>query len=308
MGYYRQASLRKNLQLRAGIIQAIRRFFVDRDYLEVETPIRIPAPVPEAHIDAVESGDRFFLHASPELCMKRLLAAGIHRIFQICKCFRQAERGRLHLPEMTLLEWYRADSDYLDMMGECEALINTVARRNGSKEEILIYQGKEIKLTPPWLRIPVNEAFEKWGSIPLDVALARGQFDEIMVEKIEPNLALTRPVFLYDYPASRAALARLKPQDLRYAERFELYIGGLEICNAFSELTDPVEQRKRFECETEHRRKSGKPVYPMPEKFLAALGGMPAAAGNALGIDRLVMLFSDSKQIDDVVAFTPEEL
>lgn len=307
MGYFRQTSLQKNLQLRARIIQAIRRFFVDRDYLEVETPIRIPAPAPEAHIDAVESEDRF-LQTSPELCMKRMLAAGIDRIFQICKCFRQGERGRLHLPEMTLLEWYRADSNYLDMMDECEALINAVARMNGSKEDILTYQGNEIKLTPPWTRISVSEAFEKLGSTPLHVALERGQFDEIMVEKIEPNLAQTRPVFLYDYPASRAALARLKPQDSRFAERFELYIGGLEICNAFSELTDPVEQRKRFECETDHRRKSGKPVYPMPEKFLAALGNMPPAAGNALGIDRLVMLFSDSKQIDDVVAFAPEEL
>jgi lysyl-tRNA synthetase class 2 len=144
--------------------------------------------------------------------------------------------------------------------------------------------------------------------MPIDDALAADQFDEIMVEKIEPNLAQNRPVFLYDYPASRAALARLKPQDLRFAERFELYIGGLEICNAFSELTEPVEQRERFKREMDHRRKAGKPVYPVPEKFLTALGNMPAAAGNALGIDRLVMLFSDSKQIDDVVAFTPEEL
>ena len=307
MGYDRQASLQKNLQLRARIIQEIRRFFVDRDYLEVETPVRIPAPAPEAHIDAVESGERF-LQTSPELCMKRLLAAGIHRIFQICKCFRQGERGRLHLPEMTLLEWYRADSDYLDMMDECEALINTVARMNGSEKDLLIYQGKEIKLTPPWPRISVSEAFEKLGSTPLNAALEGGRFDDIMAEKIEPTLAQSRPVFLYDYPACRAALARLKPQDLRFAERFELYIGGLEICNAFSELTDPVEQRERFERETDYRRKAGKPVYPMPEKFLSALGSMPAAAGNALGIDRLVMLFSDSRQIDDVVAFTPEEL
>jgi len=302
-----QKKLRENLIVRAHIIQTIRMFFIDHDYLEIETPIRIPAPAPEAHIDAVAAGD-WFLQTSPELCMKRLLAAGIQRIFQICKCFRQAERGRLHLPEMTLLEWYRTDSNYLDMMDECEALVNTVARRNGSKEEILIYQGKEIKLAPPWPRMSVSEAFEKLGSIPLHVALERGQFDEIMVEKIEPNLAQTRPVFLYDYPASRAALARLKPQDLRYAQRFELYIGGLEICNAYSELTDPVEQRKRFEYERENRRKSGKPVYPMPQKFLTALGSLPAAAGNALGIDRLVMLFSDSNQIDEVVAFTPEEL
>jgi len=303
---YRQQKIKKNLIIRAQIIQTIRRFFIGNGYLEIETPIRIPAPAPEAHIEAVESGD-WFLQTSPELCMKRLLAAGFPRIFQICKCFRHGERGRLHLPEMTMLEWYRIDTNYEDIMDECEALIASVARKIGS-EDILTYQGKEIELTPPWPRISVNEAFEKWGSIPLDVALERGQFDEIMVEKIEPNLALTRPVFLYDYPASRAALARLEPPDLRYAERFELYIGGLEICNAFSELTDPVEQRKRFEYETEHRRKSGKPVYPMPEKFLTALGDMPAAAGNALGVDRLVMLFSNSKQIDDVVAFTPEEL
>jgi lysyl-tRNA synthetase class 2 len=207
MGNFRQTSLQTNLQLRAGIIQAIRSFFVDRDYLEVETPIRIPAPAPEAHIDAVESGEGF-LQASPELCMKRLLAAGIRRIFQICKCFRQGERGRLHLPEMTLLEWYRADSHYFDMMDESEALINTVARMNGSKEDILIYQGKEINLTPPWPRISVSEAFEKWGSIPLDVALERGQFDDIMVDQIEPNLAPSRPIFLYDYPASRVPAQR----------------------------------------------------------------------------------------------------
>ena len=307
MGYFRETSLEKNLQLRARIIQAIRGFFVERDYLEVETPIRIPAPAPEAHIDALESGDRF-LQTSPELCMKRLLAAGIPRIFQLCKCFRQGERGRLHLPEMTLLEWYRADSNYLDLMEECEDLINTVARINGSKEDILIYQGNEIKLAPPWPRIAVSEAFEKWGSTALQDALERGQFDEIMVEEIEPGLAQGRPVFLYDYPSSQAALARLKPQDSRFAERFELYIGGLEICNAFSELTDPVEQRERFEREADQRRRSGNPIYPMPEKFLAALGDMPPAAGNALGIDRLVMLFSDSPQIDDVVAFTPEEL
>jgi lysyl-tRNA synthetase class 2 len=307
MGYCRQTSLQKHLQRRARIIDTIRKFFVHNEYLEVETPIRIPAPAPEAHIDAVESGG-WFLQTSPELCMKRLLAAGIHRIFQICKCFRQGERGRLHLPEMTLLEWYRVDSNYLDLMDECEALINTIARRNGPQEDILFYQGKEIKLIPPWPRLSVSDAFEKFSPIPLNTVLEQGQFDDIMVERIEPNLGQTQPVFLYDYPASRGALARLKLQDLRYAERFELYIGGLEICNAFSELSDPIEQRERFERQQDHRRKSDKPVYPMPQKFLAALANMPAAAGNALGIDRLVMLFSDSNQIDEVVAFTPEEL
>ena len=252
MGYFRQVSWRKNLQLRACIIQAIRRFFVDRDYLEVETPIRIPAPATEAHIDAVESGN-WFLQTSPELCMKRLLAAGFPRIFQICKCFRLGERGRLHLPEMTLLEWYRADSSYRDMMNECETLIGHITREVSSKN-MISYQGSEIDLTPPWRRISVAEAFEKFTPMTMDAALETDRFDEIMVEAIEPNLAQPQPIFLYDYPASRGALARLKPEDSRYAERFELYIGGLEICNAFSELTDPVEQRARFEREQDHRR------------------------------------------------------
>jgi lysyl-tRNA synthetase class 2 len=304
---YRQKRLRRNLIIRGQVIQIIRKFFIEHDYLEIETPIRIPAPAPEAHIDAVASGN-WFLQTSPELCMKRLLAAGYPRIFQICKCFRQGERGRFHLPEMTLLEWYRADSNYQDMMNECEALIFSVAQKMGSKKDGIVYQGKEIRLIPPWSRISVKDAFDKFGSISLEGALQRDQFDEIMVTEIEPGLGQSRPVFLYDYPASRGALARLKPQDRRYAERFELYIGGLEICNAFSELADSAEQRERFERDRDQLKKSGKPVYPMPEKFLATLGNMPAAAGNALGVDRLVMLFSDSKQIDEVVAFTPEEL
>jgi lysyl-tRNA synthetase class 2 len=301
-----QKRLRKNLTIRARVIQAIRKFFIKRDYLEIETPVRIPAPAPEAHISAIESED-WVLQTSPELCMKRLLASGYRRIFQICKCFRQAERGRLHLPEMTLLEWYRADSDYQDMMNECEALIISVAQKMGKKKGI-VYEGEEIRLTPPWPRISVSDAFDRFGSISLESALAKDQFDEIMVTEIEPALGQSRPVFLYDYPACRGASARLKPQDRRYAERFELYIGGLEICNAFSELTDSTEQRGRFERDRDYRQKSGNPVYPMPEKFLASLGNMPAAAGNALGIDRLVMFFTDSKQIDEVVAFTPEEL
>ncbi len=301
-----QKNVTKKLIIRAQIIRTIRRFFIQNNYLEVETPIRIPAPAPEAHIDAVASGG-WFLQASPELCMKRLLAEGFPRIFQICKCFRQGERGDLHLPEMTLLEWYRADSNYFDIMNECETLIGQIARQINSKNTIS-YQRNVIDLTPPWSKISVSEAFNKFASISMETALQKDQFDVIMVEEIEPHLEKARPVFLYDYPASRAALARLKPEDSRYAERFELYIGGLEICNAFSELTDPVEQRTRFELEQKNRRESGKRVYPIPDKFLNALKDMPKAAGNALGIDRLVMLFADSKQIDDIVAFTPEEL
>jgi lysyl-tRNA synthetase class 2 len=303
---HRQKRLRKNLTVRATLIQHVRKFFIEHDYLEIETPIRIPAPAPEAHIDAVASED-WFLQTSPELCMKRLLASGYPRIFQICKCFRQAERGRLHLPEMTLLEWYRAGISYQDMMNECEALIFSVAQKMGKKDGI-VYQGEKIRLNPPWSRISVGDAFDRFGSISLEGALAKDQFDEIMVTEIEPALRKSRPVFLYDYPACRGTLARLKPQDHRYAERFELYIGGLEICNAYSELADPAEQRARFEQEHKRRREFGKPVYPTAHKFLDALNDMPEASGNALGMDRLTMLFADASRIEDVVAFVPEEL
>ena len=301
-----QKRRKENLVVRARIIQEIRRFFIDHDYIEIETPIRIPAPAPETHIEAIAS-DHWFLQTSPELCMKILLTAGFGRIFQICKCFRQGERGRLHLPEMSMLEWYRINSNYLDMMKECETLISQIVRQINSSN-MMIYQGIEIDLTPPWRRISVAEAFKRFTSLSMEAALEYDRFDEIMVEAIEPNLGQPQPVFLYDYPVSRGALARSKPQDSRYAERFELYIGGLELCNAFSELTDPVEQRQRFESERNRRQDSGRLIYPMPEKFLSALGSMPEAAGNALGIDRLVMLFTDAHKIDDVVAFTPEEL
>jgi lysyl-tRNA synthetase class 2 len=303
---YQQKRRKEKLILRARIIQAVRDFFIDHDYIEVETPIRIPAPAPETHIDAVESGD-WFLQTSPELCMKQLLAVGFGRIFQICKCFRKGERGRWHLPEMTMLEWYRINSNYLDMMNECETLISQVARQINSKS-MMIYQGTAIDLAPPWRKISVAEAFRRFASMSMEAALGNDRFDEIMVEAIEPNLGQPHPVFLYDYPLSRGALARAKPQDGRFAERFELYIGGLEICNAFSELTDPIEQRRRFEFERNRRQASGKLVSPLPEKFLTALGEMPEAAGNALGIDRLVMLFADAQKIDEVVAFSPEEL
>ena len=302
----RQTACLPNLRLRARITKAVRQFFTENDYLEVETPIRIPAPAPEAHIDAQPSGD-WCLQTSPELFMKRLLVVGYPRIFQICKCFRRGERGRRHLPELTLLEWYTAGADYNGMMTQCEALIGAVGRLAGPGD-VLRYQGKEIDLAPPWTRLTVAEAFGRFTSVSVEQALTEDRFDEVMGLDVEPQLGIDKPVFLYDYPAACGALARLKPQDRRLAERFELYVGGLELCNAFTELTDPSEQRLRFEKEREARRRTGKAVYPMPEKFLSALKDMPAAAGNALGLDRLVMLFADTAEIDDVVAFTPEEL
>ena len=302
----RQASIQKNLWLRARIVQAVRKFFIDQDYLEIETPCRIPAPAPEAHIDAQETGD-WYLQTSPELYMKRLLAAGYDRIFQICRCFRKKERGRRHLPELTLLEWYTAGHNYFDMMAQCEALIRFVAVCAGFGDHF-VYQGRRIDLEAPWPRMSVSEAFDKYAALSMHKALETDCFDEIMTGEIEPHLGWPKPMFLFDYPASGGALARLKPAQRSLAERFELYMAGLELCNAFTELTDPVEQRARFEHEQALRRTTGKKIYPLPEKFLETLAVMPEASGNALGIDRLVMLFADAAQIDDVVAFIPEEL
>jgi len=297
---------RPTLWLRCRLIQAIRHFFTEKNYLEVETPYLIPAPAPEFHIDAVHAGAGF-LHTSPELCMKRLLAAGYPKIFQICRCFRQGERGRRHLPEFTLLEWYRAETDYLGLMNECEEMVGFVLEELGLPS-VLQFQGKALDLQRPWLRFTVQEAFERYASAPLEQAMAGGRFDEIMAFEIEPSLGFPKPVFLYHYPSALAALARLSKDAPGYAERFELYAAGVELANAFSELTDPEEQRARFEMELAKRKQHDKTVYPMPQKFLRSLAFMPESAGIALGVDRLIMLLSNQKEIDPVVSFTPEEL
>ncbi len=300
------AGREKTLQQRAQILQEVRKFFINRGYLEVETPHRIPAPAPESHIDAVVSGP-CFLHTSPELCMKRMLAAGYEKIFQICRCWREGERGNQHIPEFTLLEWYRSGDDYLGLMEQCEDLIQAIASAIGLGEKIT-YRGQETDLAKPWEKISVKEAFRCYSQISMAEALERDLFDEMMVKDIEPRLGIGKPTFIYDYPAERRAMARLKQKDETLAERFELYIGGLELANAFSELTDPEEQRKHFLKENENRHALGKPTYPMPEKFLGELGNMPPSAGIALGVDRLVMVLLNAPTIDEVVAFTPEEL
>ncbi len=294
------------LQLRAVIIQALRAFFIDRGYLEVETPIRIPAPAPEAYIEPITS-EGWFLQTSPELCMKRLLVAGIPKIFQICKCFRKNERGGRHLPEFTMLEWYAAKSDYRDLMTDCEALLRSLAVATG-KRGVLEWQGRRIDLGPEWERITVAEAFQRYAPCTVEEALAQDRFDELLVEYVEPHLGMTTPTFLCDYPAALGALARLSPNDATVAERFELYVAGLELANGFSELVDPVEQRARFLAEQEAIRLHGREPGPMPERFLAELGDMPQAAGIALGVDRLVMFFAEKDTIDQLVAFVPEGL
>lgn len=293
------------LQTRAKLIQSIRFFFINNGFLEVETPLRIPSPAPEENIEALTAGN-WFLQTSPELCMKRLVAAGYPRIFQISKCFRAGERGDRHLPEYTMLEWYVAGFNYQQLMDQCEALILSVAGDLGIAE--IMRQNRKINLTAPWERISVAEAFSKYAPLTSEDALVRDFFDETLVDHVEPNLGMNKPAFIYDYPARLASLAKLKVENPAVGERFELYIGGMEIANGFSELTDAGEQRQRFEEALKTRAAKNWARYEMPEKFLRSLDSLPPCAGIALGIDRLVMLMAGAATIDDVVAFTPENL
>lgn len=310
-----QASSRMDpLYHRAKMLRAIRQFFEKKGYLEVETPLRIPDVIPETHIAPIGS-EGWFLQSSPEICMKRLMARGYEKLFQICKCFRKGERGDRHLTEMTLLEWYRKDFSYMELMEECREMIQSVAE-SMERYPVTPYGGQRIDLSGTWRQITVNESFRQFGEISMKAAEASGRFDEIMAFHIEPHLGNDQPTFLYDYPASMAALARLKADDKNLAERFELYIAGIELANGFSELIDPNEQRERFKRviaaqNRQNRKNSGDAnIEPMqiPEKFLEDLGAMPPAAGIAMGIDRLAMLFTDSPTIDRVVTFTPETL
>lgn len=295
------------LRLRAAIIQSIREFFTARGFLEVETPLRIPANAPEEHIDPYCSGD-WYLQTSPEICMKRLLCRGHDNIFQISRCWRSGERGRRHIPEFTMLEWYRANSDYNDLMEDCEDLLGWLYDACNNEILLLSLNGQIATFNKKAAKITVQEAFSLYSAVEMEVAVRDGSFDEIMVTDIEPVLPRDVPVFLLDYPAEMAALARLKPNNLKVAERFELYLGGLELANGFSELNDPAEQRARFVEANFKRSQTGLVTLPLPEAFLAELAVMKPSAGIALGVDRLVMLMTGAEKIDDVIAFTPEEL
>ena len=296
------ARKRKTIEQRARILHKIRAFFIEQGFIEVETPHRIPVNAPELNIDAIPS-DGWFLQTSPELCMKRLLAAGYDNIFQICHCWRAEERGPHHLPEYTMLEWYRRDSDYQRLMSDCEELITHLV-----DNQTLIWQGREINIATPWPRLTVAQAFSQHSSTLLSQITAANFFSELISTEIEPALAQNKPVFLIDYPTLQGSLARPKTDDPDCVERVELYIAGLELANGFSELTDPAEQRRRFEMEEKQRQQSGKTSHPLPEKYLDELKTLSNAAGIALGIDRLVMLLCDQPTIDDVVCFSPEQL
>lgn len=303
---HRHQPLARNLALRSKLIQAVRDFFTCRDFLEIDTPVRIPAPAPEPYIMAHPAGG-WYLQTSPELCMKRMLCAGFPKIFQICKCFRKEERGSRHLEEFTMLEWYQAGATYHDLMAHCELLFGFIQAALSSDCGIR-YKKHRIDITPPWERLSVSDAFGRYGSLTVDEAIRTNQFDEMTAFEIEPNLGLRKPVFLYDYPAAACSLAAPRPDRPHLAQRFELYVAGLELCNGFTEQTNPDEQRRLFDEELTRRRAAGEDITPMPERFLNDLHRMPAAAGNALGLDRLVMLFAGADRIDDVVAFPPETL
>ncbi len=291
-----------NLELRSRVLRAVRDFFYANGFAEVETPVRIPAPALETHIDAPPAG-RAWLRASPELHMKRLLAAGCDRIFQLGPCFRSGECGRRHNPEFTLLEWYRTGADYTDILRDTEALLAHVFQTVAG-QAALSYRGNPIDLARPWHCHTVSEAFRKWAGWDPVAHWDPDRFDVDLLEKVEPALPQDRPCVLTDYPAPAASLARLRPQTPPVAERWEVYVGGLELANAYSELCDPAAQRARFIEAAAERRRLDKEVYPLDEPFLAALEhGMPRCGGIALGIDRLVMLACDAADIADVRPF-----
>lgn len=295
-----------NLALRARASRSARQFFESRAFLEVQTPIRVATPGLDAHVHAVRSAPKWLI-TSPEHHMKRLLVGGAPRIFQITQCFREDESGPLHEPEFSMLEWYRAFSDHEELMRDTEQLVFEVARAVAGTH-VLSWAGHSIDLTPPFPRLSISRAFEKYadGADALQLAETdEKRFFELYIDRVEPALARRRrPVFLTDYPVSQAALARRSPKNPRTAQRFELYIAGVELCNGFAELTDAKEQRQRFQAERRQRRRLGQPVYPLDEPFLAALSeGLPPSGGNALGLERLIMLVSGAGSLQDVMAF-----
>lgn len=278
-----------------------RAFFAERDFVEVSTPFRVPAPGVDFHVDAIAAEGQYLV-TSPELEMKRLLVGGMPRIFQLARVARRDESGPLHASEFTLLEWYRAFDDLESVLRDTEALVQRVVRALCGADEVFVLGKRKVHVGKPFERLSVREAFRRYAGVEDAAQLAAQDEDryfELLVSKVEPALAdWSQPVFLTRYPVSQAALSRPHADDPSVAERAELYFGGVELCNAYGELTDPAEQRRRFVVESERRQALGRPVYPLDERFLAALvEGMPPSAGNALGFDRLVMVATNRSTI-----------
>ena len=296
-------ALSANLPRRAAMVRALRAALDADGFVEVETPVRIPAPANEPHIRPPASG-RAFLRASPELQMKRLLAAGLPRLYQIGPCFREGERGDRHAPEFAMLEWYRAPGGWEDVLRDCERLVRAAAKAVRGSARVP-FRGGSLDLAAPWERVPVREAYRRWAGWDPVESWDAERFDLDMALKVEPSLPRDRAVVLAGYPAPAASLARLSPDDPRVAERWELYLGGMEIANAFGELADPAEQRRRFEAARAEKIACGEPPMPIDEEFLADLAKMPPAGGAALGVDRFAMVLLDAPDIDSVRAFLP---
>jgi lysyl-tRNA synthetase class 2 len=306
------------LKERARIVDAVRNFFNKRGYLEVDTPALQHSPCMEPHIQAFRVGNKY-LHTSPEFAMKKLLVAGLPKIYQLAKVFRDETKSRLHSPEFTMLEWYQAGMDYRAMMQETVELVRAV-----SKEKIS-FNGKTCDPQQPWEIITVVGALKKYAGVDIeghlcDLAHIRTEAArvgvyvsphddwenallKILMDKVEPHLGAPVPSILCDYPVSMAALSRPRPEDPRFAERFEVYICSIELANAFGELTDAKVQRERFLHDIVLRKKTYGDDYPVDEDFLKAIEyGLPPCSGNALGIDRLVMLLTGADNIDLVQA------
>jgi lysyl-tRNA synthetase class 2 len=303
----------RNLERRAAILRQIRSFFDSRGFVEIEAPILVPSPGLEVHLDAFGLADERknrWLITSPEYQMKRLLAGGMARIYSLGKVFRRGERGPHHNPEFTMLEWYRGNAGWTEIADDFEALT------------------AELGVIDEWERMSVADATARWAGVRIDgdedlpslrkkIAAAghpvpeSGRWDDVFfqlfLDAVEPRLA-EKPIILYDWPRPLKALAREKPGDPRVVERFEAYAHGLELCNAFGELTDPDEQRRRFDEDLAERRARGLPAYPIDERFLNAVGQMPPSAGIAVGVDRLVMLITGAREIQEVLPFADEEL
>jgi|HubBroStandDraft_1064217.scaffolds.fasta_scaffold12031_4 lysyl-tRNA synthetase class 2 len=303
----------KYLRERAGVCASTRRFFDARGFVEVQTPLMVPSPGLDVHLDAFEiaGGDRGaprWLITSPEYQMKRLLADGWSRIYQIAPCFRRGEVGGRHNPEFSMLEWYRADAGIEDVMRDTEQLVAEVTGGSVRLGE------RVIDVHPPFERLAVCDAFARFAGWPKSTTIAAAAQDETryfreLVETVEPGLErLDRGIFLVDYPATQASLARMKPGDALVAERFELYVAGVELCNGFGELVDALEQRKRLLRDRAERAKRQLPVYPIDERFLDDLARVPPSGGNALGLDRLVALSCGTTEISNVMAFTADEV
>ncbi len=306
------AGVGPRLVARSRAFSAVRSYFAKERFVEVDTPVRVRTPGLDAHVNALRA-HRGWLVTSPEFHMKRLLVGGVPRLFQICHCSRADEQGDWHQPEFAMLEWYRAFAGFEAVIHDTEAVVAAIVRELRGSLEIAAPSGVMLDVTPPFDRITVRQAFDEHGGGHDPVELADRDPDEyfrVLVEAVEPALTrYPRPVFLVDYPISEAALARPRPGDPSVAERFELYAGGIELCNGYGELTDAAEQRRRFVAERQRRREAGQPVYSLDRRLLSALReGMPPSAGNALGLDRVIALALEAPQIAAVQAFPADRV